>query len=58
MKFYKYFDALTLIVRIQRQEDQLSLIMTLNLNESGYFKKFIYIVSNIHFVEQYTIGLN
>ena len=37
VKIYKYFEALTLIVRIQGQEDQLSLVMTLKLNESGYF---------------------
>ena len=37
---YKYLEALTLIVRIQRQEDQLSLIMTLKLIVSGYFKLY------------------
>ena len=61
VKIYKYFEALTLIVRIQGQEDQLSLMMTLKLNESGYFnviEKFVCMVSNIHFVKQYTIGLN
>ena len=40
LKIYKYFEALTLIVRIQRQEDQLSLMMTLKPNESGYFKLY------------------
>ena len=37
---YMYFEALTLIVRIQSQEDQQSLMMTLKLNESGYFKRY------------------
>ena len=42
VKIYKYFEALTLIVRIQCQEDQqlLSLMMTLKINESGYFKHY------------------
>ena len=40
VKIYKYFEALTLIVRIQCQEDQLSLMMTLKINESGYFKLY------------------
>ena len=44
LKIYKYFEALTLIVRIQRQEDQLSLMMTLKPNESGYFKLY----RNVH----------
>ena len=39
VKIYKYFKALTLVVRIQRQEDQLSLV-TLKLNESDYFKLY------------------
>ena len=39
-KKHKYFEALTLIVRIQSQEDQQSLMMTLKLNESGYFKLY------------------
>ena len=59
LKNHKYFEALTLIVRIHSQEDQQSLMMTLKLNESGYFiVKFIYMVSNIHFFQQYTIGLH
>ena len=40
LKIYKYFEAMTLIVRIQRQGDQLSLMMALKLNESGYFKLY------------------
>ena len=40
LKNHKYFEALTLIVRIQSQEDQQSLMMTLKLNESGYFKLY------------------
>ena len=36
--FLFFLEALTLIVRIQSQEDQQSLMMTLKLNESGYFK--------------------
>ena len=39
MKISKRFKALTLVVRIQRQGDQLSLV-TLKLNESGYFKLY------------------
>ena len=40
LKNHKYVEALTLIVRIQSQEDQHSLMMTLKLNESGYFKLY------------------
>ena len=57
VKIYNHFDALTLIVRIQGQ-DQLSLIMIPKLNESGYFnfiEKLVYKVSNVYFIEQYTI---
>ena len=36
MTMYMYFEALALIVRIQRQEIQLSLMMALKLNESDY----------------------
>ena len=36
----KYFETLTLIVSIKRQENQLSLMMTLKLNESGYLKHY------------------
>ena len=32
----KYFETLTLIVRIKRQDNQLSLIMTLEAYEGGY----------------------
>ena len=32
----KYFETLTLIVKIKRQENQLSLIDTRSLNENGY----------------------
>ena len=33
VKIYKYFEVLTLIVRIQRQEDQLCMMMMLKLNK-------------------------
>ena len=36
LKNHKYVEALT----IQGQEDQQSLMMTLKLNESGYFKLY------------------
>ena len=58
LKNHKYFEALTLIVRIQSQEDQQSLMMTLIVVILNFIEKFIYMVSNIHFVQQYTIGLH
>ena len=51
---------MALIVRVQKQEDQLCLLMTLELNEVvtlKYIEKLIYMVSYIQFVEQYTFGL-
>ena len=62
VKIYKCLEALALIVRLRKQENQFSMtLMTLKLNERKhllltlfFIKTVIYIVKNINFVEQYT----
>ena len=59
LKNHKYFEALTSIVMIQSQEDQQSLMMTLKLNGSGYFRVHLHgFQHSLSTVQQYTIGLH